>query len=161
VPSRAARQVATYKEKSEAVKKKVKKALFTQPRCWSGGHRDGHPADLRDPQFETCSRALAPICRLHADVINLSRFVRPMAFTCRRRCGAFWVFFYFKKRSRKMRHFLDRMALKMPSSVPSSTRRNRALCAYALHHVCRRRAAGEALESVAGACGNIVFEMPC
>ncbi len=43
-------KIATYKEKTEAMKKKVKKALFYPGRGAGGrGHRHDHPADLRDP----------------------------------------------------------------------------------------------------------------
>jgi type IV pilus assembly protein PilC len=73
--------------------------------------------------------------------------------------GAIWVFFYFHKRSRKMRQFLDRMALKFPIIGPIL---NKAAIARYARTLSTMFAAGvplvEALESVAGACGNIVFE---
>jgi type IV pilus assembly protein PilC len=155
-------KVATYKEKSEAVKKKVKKALF-------------YPAAVLVvavivtvillifviPQFEDLFKGFgADLPAFTQMVINLSRFVQAngiyMAVVV---AGAFWVFFYFKKRSRKMRHFLDRMALKMPIIGPIL---NKAAIARYARTLSTMFAAGvplvEALESVAGACGNIVFE---
>ncbi|MCK7580232.1 MAG: type II secretion system F family protein [Chromatiales bacterium] len=43
-------KIATYKEKTEALKKKIKKALFYPAAVHGGGgHRHRHPADLRDP----------------------------------------------------------------------------------------------------------------
>jgi type IV pilus assembly protein PilC len=70
-----------------------------------------------------------------------------------------WTFFYFKKRSRKMRHFLDRMVLKLPIIGPIL---NKAAIARYARTLSTMFAAGvplvEALESVAGACGNILYE---
>jgi type IV pilus assembly protein PilC len=155
-------KVATYKEKSEAVKKKVKKALF-------------YPAAVLVvaiivtvillvfviPQFEDLFKGFgADLPAFTQMVINLSRFVQNEGiFLAIVVAAAFWVFFYFKKRSRKMRHFLDRMALKMPVIGPIL---NKAAIARYARTLSTMFAAGvplvEALESVAGACGNIVFE---
>ncbi len=155
-------KVATYKEKSEAVKKKVKKALF-------------YPAAVLVvavivtvillvfviPQFEDLFKGFgADLPAFTQMVINLSRFVQDEGiFLAIVVAAAFWVFFYFKKRSRKMRHFLDRMALKMPVIGPIL---NKAAIARYARTLSTMFAAGvplvEALESVAGACGNIVFE---
>jgi type IV pilus assembly protein PilC len=155
-------KVATYKEKSEAVKKKVKKALF-------------YPAAVLVvavivtvillvfviPQFEELFKGFgADLPAFTQMVINLSRFVQNEGlFLAILLVAAFWVFFYFKKRSRKMRHFLDRMSLKMPIIGPIL---NKASIARYARTLSTMFAAGvplvEALESVAGACGNIVFE---
>ena len=155
-------KVATYKEKSEAVKKKVKKALF-------------YPAAVLVvavivtvillvfviPQFEDLFKGFgADLPAFTQMVINLSRFVQHEGiFLAIVVAAAFWVFFYFKKRSRKMRQFLDRMALKMPIIGPILNKT--AIARYA-RTLSTMFAAGvplvEALESVAGACGNIVFE---
>src|SRR5207244_1027499 len=68
-------------------------------------------------------------------------------------------FFYFKKRSRKMREFLDRVQLKIPIVGPILVKS--AIARYA-RTLSTMFAAGvplvEALESVAGATGNIVYE---
>jgi type IV pilus assembly protein PilC len=155
-------KVATYKEKSEAIKKKVKKALF-------------YPAAVLVvavivtvillvfviPQFEDLFKGFgADLPAFTQMVINLSRFVQSEGiFIAIVVAAAFWVFFYFKKRSRKMRHFIDRMALKMPVIGPIL---NKAAIARYARTLSTMFAAGvplvEALESVAGACGNIVFE---
>jgi type IV pilus assembly protein PilC len=73
--------------------------------------------------------------------------------------GAIFTFFYFKKRSKPMREFLDRTALKLPIVGPIIYKGAIARFARTLSTMF---AAGvplvEALESVAGATGNIVFE---
>jgi type IV pilus assembly protein PilC len=70
------------------------------------------------------------------------------------------TFFYFKKRSRAMRHFLDRTALKLPIVGPILQKASIARYARTLSTMF---SAGvplvEALESVAGATGNIVYEV--
>src|SRR5580692_9739665 len=155
-------KVATYKEKSEAVKKKVKKALF-------------YPAAVLVvavivtvillifviPQFEDLFKGFgADLPAFTQMVIVLSRFVQSNGIYLAVVIGAaFWLFFYFHKRSRKMRQFLDRMALKLPIIGPIL---NKAAIARYARTLSTMFAAGvplvEALESVAGACGNIVFE---
>jgi type IV pilus assembly protein PilC len=73
--------------------------------------------------------------------------------------GVVWVFFYFKKRSRAMREFLDRVALKVPVIGPIL---NKAAIARYARTLSTMFSAGvplvEALDSVAGATGNIVYE---
>ena len=73
--------------------------------------------------------------------------------------GTFWTFFYFKKRSRVMREFLDRLTLKAPVIGPIMVKA--AIARYA-RTLSTMFSAGvplvEALESVAGATGNIVYE---
>src|ERR1700685_3885305 len=155
-------KVATYKEKSEAIKKKVKKALF-------------YPAAVLVvavivtiillvfviPQFEDLFKGFgADLPAFTQMVINLSKFVQANGLYSEILIGmAFWVFFYFHKRSRKMRQFLDRMALKFPIIGPILNKA--AIARYARTLSTMIAAAvplAEALESVAGACGNIVFE---
>jgi type IV pilus assembly protein PilC len=155
-------KVATYKEKSEAIKKKVKKALF-------------YPAAVLVvavivtvilllfviPQFEELFKGFgADLPAFTQLVINLSRFVQNEGFFLLIIVvGAGWTFFYFKKRSRKMRQFLDRLSLKFPIIGPIL---NKAAIARYARTLSTMFAAGvplvEALESVAGACGNIVYE---
>jgi len=155
-------KVATYKEKSEAVKKKVKKALF-------------YPAAVLVvavivtvillvfviPQFEDLFKGFgADLPAFTQMVINLSRFVQSEGIFIAIVLGALgWTFFYFKKRSRKMRQFLDRVILKFPIVGPILYKA--AIARYA-RTLSTMFAAGvplvEALESVSGACGNIVFE---
>jgi type IV pilus assembly protein PilC len=73
--------------------------------------------------------------------------------------GGIGAFFYFKKRSRAMRHWIDRTMLKIP--VVGPILQKAAIARYS-RTLSTMFAAGvplvEALESVAGACGNIVYE---
>jgi type IV pilus assembly protein PilC len=93
-------------------------------------------------------------------VIDLSVFVRTNGLILAVAIGAaIGTFFYFKKRSRAMRHFLDRMSLRAPIIGPILQKA--AVARYA-RTLSTMFAAGvplvEALESVAGATGNIVYE---
>src|ERR1700756_101739 len=107
-------KVATYKEKTEALKKKVKKALF-------------YPAAVLVvavlvtiillvfviPQFEALYKGFgANLPAFTQFVIHISQIVQHDGFFIAMVVGgAVWVFFYFKKRSRAMREFLDRMII--------------------------------------------------
>jgi len=155
-------KVATYKEKSEAVKKKVKKALF-------------YPAAVLVvalivtvillifviPQFEELFKGFgADLPAFTQMVINLSKFVqRNGLYLGVVVAGAVYAFIYFHKRSRRMRQLLDRISLKLPIIGPIL---NKAAIARYARTLSTMFAAGvplvEALESVAGACGNIVYE---
>src|SRR6185295_4068669 len=93
-------------------------------------------------------------------VIDLSKFVQAQGiFILIVAGGAGYAFIYFKKRSKKMREFLDRVALKLPIIGPIL---NKAAIARYARTLSTMFAAGvslvEALESVAGATGNIVYE---
>jgi type IV pilus assembly protein PilC len=93
-------------------------------------------------------------------VINLSVLVRTKGIFLAIFLGAAgYTFFYFKKRSRKMRENLDRLALKLPIIGPIL---NKAAIARFARTLSTMFAAGvplvEAMESVAGATGNIVYE---
>jgi type IV pilus assembly protein PilC len=155
-------KIATYKEKTEALKKKIKKALF-------------YPAAVMVvavivtiilllfviPQFEALFKDFgADLPAFTQFVIGLSRWLQEnwyMFFGIIG--GAIFTFFYFKKRSKPMREFLDRTALKLPIVGPIIYKGAIARFARTLSTMF---AAGvplvEALESVAGATGNIVFE---
>jgi type IV pilus assembly protein PilC len=94
-------------------------------------------------------------------VIELSVFVRAKGVYIAVMIGAaIGSFLYFQKRSRAMRHFLDRLSLKMPIIGPILQKA--AIARYA-RTLATMFAAGvplvEALESVAGATGNIVYEI--
>jgi type IV pilus assembly protein PilC len=155
-------KVATYKEKTEALKKKIKKALF-------------YPAAVLAvavivtiillifviPQFESLFKGFgADLPAFTQMVIDLSRFVQAQGWWMALIAGAGgYTFFYFKKRSRPMRQFLDRMLLKAPVIGPIMVKA--AIARYA-RTLSTMFAAGvplvEALTSVAGATGNIVYE---
>jgi type IV pilus assembly protein PilC len=155
-------KVATYKEKTEALKKKIKKALF-------------YPAAVLAvavivtiillifviPQFESLFKGFgADLPAFTQMVINLSKFVQAQGWWMAVLVGiGGYVFFYFKKRSRPMRRALDRMLLKAPVVGPIMVKASIARYSRTLATMF---AAGvplvEALTSVAGATGNIVYE---
>ncbi len=155
-------KIATYKEKSEALKKKVKKALF-------------YPAAVLVvavvvtvillifviPQFEKLFEGFgAELPAFTQMVIGASRFLQNQGiFVGMVVAASIYAFMYFKKRSKKMREVLDRMSLKLPVIGPILTKS--AIARYA-RTLSTMFAAGvplvEALESVAGATGNIVYE---
>src|SRR6186713_918229 len=155
-------KIATYKEKTEALKKKIKKALF-------------YPAAVLAvavivtiillifviPQFESLFKGFgADLPAFTQMVINMSKFVQEKGVFLAVVVGAIgYTFFYFKKRSRPMRRFLDRALLKAPIVGPIIVKA--AIARYA-RTLSTMFAAGvplvEALTSVAGATGNIVYE---
>src|SRR5690349_19215664 len=155
-------KIATYKEKTEALKKKVKKALF-------------YPAAVLVvavivtcillifviPQFESLFKGFgADLPAFTQMVINLSKFVQSQGIYIGIVAGGgVYAFTYFKKRSKAMREFLDRASLKLPIIGPIL---NKAAIARYARTLSTMFAAGvplvEALESVAGATGNIVYE---
>jgi type IV pilus assembly protein PilC len=155
-------KIATYKEKTEALKKKVKKALF-------------YPAAVMAvaivvtvilllfviPQFESLFKGFgADLPAFTQFVIDMSRWLQDnWYFLFGVLAGAGYLFVYFKKRSKAMREWLDRAMLKLPIIGPILYKSAIARFARTLATMF---AAGvplvEALESVAGATGNIVFE---
>jgi type IV pilus assembly protein PilC len=155
-------KIATYKEKTEALKKKVKKALF-------------YPAAVLAvavivtiillvfviPQFESLYKGFgADLPAFTQFVIHVSNVVQHDGFYMAVGFGlAVWTFIYFKKRSKAMREFLDRVALKLPIIGPIL---NKSAIARYARTLSTMFAAGvplvEALDSVAGATGNIVYE---
>ncbi len=156
-------KIATYKEKTEALKKKIKKALT-------------YPAAVLVVAFVVTTILLIFVIPAFEDlfkgfgadlptftrmVIDLSVFVREKGWYIAILMGAgVGTFFYFKKRSRAMRHWLDRMTLKIP--VIGSILQKASIARYA-RTLSTMFAAGvplvEALDSVAGATGNIVYEV--
>ena len=155
-------KIATYKEKTEAIKKKIKKALT-------------YPAAVLVvafvvttillifviPSFEDLFKGFgADLPTFTRMVIDLSAFVRTQGVILVGLIGAaIGAFIYFKKRSRAFRHFIDRMMLKTPVIGPILQKASIARYARTLSTMF---AAGvplvEAMESVAGATGNIVYE---
>ncbi len=155
-------KIATYKEKTEALKKKIKKALF-------------YPAAVLVvavivtlillifviPQFESLFKGFgADLPAFTQMVIGMSRFVQDQGWWLAMIVGgAVYAFGYFRKRSRAMREAIDRMSLKMPIVGPILVKA--AIARYA-RTLSTMFSAGvplvEALDSVAGATGNIVYE---
>jgi type IV pilus assembly protein PilC len=155
-------KIATYKEKTEALKKKIKKALF-------------YPAAVLAvavvvscillifviPQFESLFKGFgADLPAFTQMVVNLSRFMQHQGWIpLLVGGGTIYGFLYFHKRSRNMRRVLDRMMLKFPIIGPILTK---AAIARFSRTLSTMFAAGvplvEAMQSVAGATGNIVYE---
>ena len=155
-------KIATYKEKTEAHEEEGQEG----PLLSRGGvsrplHRDRHPADFRDPAFRELFKGFgADLPAFTQFVINLSLLVQHQGiYLAVVFGGGVYAFIYFKKRSRKMRELLDRISLKFPIIGPII---NKAAIARYARTLSTMFAAGvplvEALESVAGACGNIVYE---
>jgi type IV pilus assembly protein PilC len=154
--------VATYKERTEGIKKKIKKALF-------------YPAAVLAvavivtlilllfviPQFESLFQGFgADLPAFTRMVIDLSKFVQEQGWWMGLLFAGGVVFFlHMKKRSAALRHFLDRASLKIPIVGPILVKA--AIARYA-RTLSTMFSAGvplvEAMESVAGATGNIVYE---
>ncbi|MFQ5635308.1 MAG: type II secretion system F family protein [Gammaproteobacteria bacterium] len=155
-------KIATYKEKTEAIKKKIKKALT-------------YPAAVLIvavvvttillifviPEFESLFQGFgADLPAFTRMVINLSEFMRDKGWAVLIVAViAISAYLYAYKRSRKLRETQDRMLLKAPVVGPILVKAAIARFARTLSTMF---AAGvplvEALQSVAGATGNIVFE---
>jgi type IV pilus assembly protein PilC len=155
-------KIATYKEKTEALKKKIKKALF-------------YPAAVLVvavivtvillifviPQFESLFKGFgADLPAFTQMVVNMSRFMQHQGWMLGIVVGgAIFAFLYFYKRSRNMRRGMDRALLKFPVIGPILIKAAIARFARTLSTMF---AAGvplvEAMQSVAGATGNIVYE---
>ena len=154
-------KIATYKEKTEALKGKIKKALF-------------YPMAVVVvafvitailliyviPQFEDLFAGFgADLPAFTQFVVELSNGFREWWWAIFGGIGlAGYLFLYFKKRSRKFNQVLDRITLKIP--VIGSIINKAAIARYA-RTLATMFAAGvplvEAMESVAGATGNIVY----
>lgn len=155
-------KIATYKEKTEAIKKKIKKALF-------------YPAAVVVvaivvttvlliyviPQFEDLFQGFgADLPAFTRMIIDLSNFVQTKGWLILVGAVASVLgFLHIKKRYRSVQHFIDRVILKVPVIGPILQKS--AIARYA-RTLATTFAAGvplvEALDSVAGATGNIVYE---
>lgn len=156
-------KIATYKEKTEAIKKKIKKALT-------------YPAAVVVvamivttillifviPEFENLFQGFgADLPSFTRMIIDLSQFVREEGiWLALGLFGAVSGYLYTYKRSKKMRMVQDRVMLKLPVLGPILEKSAIARFARTLATMF---AAGvplvEGLESVAGATGNIVYEI--
>ncbi|ASF45538.1 type II secretion system F family protein [Methylovulum psychrotolerans] len=154
-------KVATYKEKSESMKKKIKKALtypiavlvvaflvtailllFVVP--------------VFEDLFKSFGADLPAFTRM---VIDMSAWLQAWWYVVLGiLLGAYYTFDFFKKRSKAFNHFLDRMLLQVPvvgliinkSAIARFARTLSTMSAAGLPLV-------EALVSVAGSCGNIIY----
>ena len=154
-------KIATYKEKTESLKAKIKKALT-------------YPAavivvavivtailllfvvPVFEDLFQNFGADLPAFTRF---VIDLSEWLQewwPIILGIF--VGIVFTFNYFKKRSRKFNHFLDKMFLKIPAIGAIL---HKAAIARFARTLSTMSAAGvplvEALSSVAGATGNIIY----
>ncbi|MCP4387759.1 MAG: type II secretion system F family protein [Gammaproteobacteria bacterium] len=154
-------KLATYKEKVEALKAKVKKALF-------------YPIAVLVvafivtvillvfvvPQFQELFDSFgADLPALTKMVINLSEFMQAWWWVIAGGiAGSVYAIIRIKKTSPKMQEAFDRIALKAPVVGEITTKSAIARFSRTLETM---SAAGvplvEAMESVAGACGNIIY----
>ncbi|MCC6302999.1 MAG: type II secretion system F family protein [Gammaproteobacteria bacterium] len=154
-------KIATYKEKTEAMKSKIKKAMF-------------YPVAVIVvafivttilllfviPQFqEMFSNFGADLPAMTMFVVNLSKLFQNWWWAIFGGIGgAIYAFIETKKRSRKFRHMLDRLVLKLP--IFGSLLTKAAIARFA-RTLSTMFAAGvplvEAMGTVAGASGNIVY----
>jgi type IV pilus assembly protein PilC len=154
-------KIATYKEKTESMKKKIKKAL-TYPisvvvvafvvtavlLIWV--------VPVFEGLFQSFGADLPAFTKM---VINMSEWMQEYWWIL---IGTIvitgYTFSYFKKRSRPFNHFLDRTLLKLP--IVGLILNKSAIARFA-RTLSTMSAAGvplvDALESVAGACGNIIY----
>jgi len=154
-------KIATYKEKTEAIKKKIKKAL-TYPLTVLGIAVVVTAVLLIYviPQFEELFKGFgAELPAFTQMVVNMSHWLIESGYQLLIIIGAIiatWI--YFHKRSLKFRQWIDRTMLKMPVVGDILVKASIARFARTLSTMFT---AGvplfEALESVAGATGNIVY----
>ncbi|MDO9105159.1 MAG: type II secretion system F family protein [Methylovulum sp.] len=154
-------KIATYKEKTESMKKKIKKALtypiavvvvafivtailllFVVP--------------VFEDLFKSFGADLPSFTRM---VVNMSKWLQQWWWIVIGCVLAFYyTFSFFKKRSRPFNHFLDKVLLQLP--VVGLIINKSAIARFA-RTLSTMSAAGvplvEALQSVAGACGNIIY----
>lgn len=155
-------KIATYKEKTERIKKKVKKALvYPAAVVVVAFIVTGIMLYFVVPQFQSLFEGFgADLPAFTKMVVSLSEFVQEYWWLMLVSIiGTVAAFIFFKKRSLKMRRALDRIGLKFPvvgdilykSSVARFARTLSTMFAAGVPLV-------EALTSVAKASGNIVFE---
>ena len=154
-------KIATYKEKTESMKKKIKKALT-------------YPIAVIVVAFVVTAILLIFVVPVFedlfksfgADLPSFTKMVISMSEWMQEYwwivigivVGCVYTFGYFKKRSRPFCHFLDKTFLKVPvvglimhkSSIARFARTLSTMSAAGVPLV-------DALESVAGACGNIIY----
>jgi type IV pilus assembly protein PilC len=153
--------VATYKERTEAIKKKIKKALF-------------YPMMVLAVVFMVCLIMLLFVVPVFAKTFQDAGAQLPaptqMLVTASEFMQSYWwvvigvvggsiaALVIAKKRSLKFAHFLDRMSLKMP--VMGNIVRNSAIARFARTLGVTFRAGVplvEALDAVSGATGSVVY----
>jgi type IV pilus assembly protein PilC len=154
-------KIATYKEKTESMKKKIKKALT-------------YPVAVIVVAFIVTTILLIFVVPVFSDmfksfgadlpaftkmVVSMSEWMQSWWYiVVGIVVGSIYVFGYFQKRSKAFNHFLDKTLLKLP--IVGLILNKSAVARFA-RTLATMSAAGvplvEALESVAGACGNIIY----
>ena len=155
-------RLATYKEKTLAVKAKIKSAMF-------------YPVSIIVVAFIVTAVIMIFVVPAFKDLFDSFGADLPMPTLVVMAMsdffvkywwaifgsigGGVWFFFYTWKRSRKMQHFMDRLMLRLPVFGPVLEKGILARWARTLSTMF---AAGvplvEALDSVGGASGNVIFE---
>ena len=158
-------KLATYKEKTEALKAKVKKALFYPIAVLAVAFIvSAILLVFVVPQFEELFDSFgADLPALTMFVIRLSEFMQEWWYVIVGViAGSIYLFLRIKKTSPKLQEAVDRMALKAPVVGEIAIKSAIARFARTLETM---SAAGvplvEAMESVAGATGNIIYERAC
>jgi len=156
-------KIATYKEKTEAIKKKIKKALFYPAAvCVVAVIVTTILLIFVIPEFESLFQGFgADLPGFTRMVIDLSQFVRSQGIWLALGLGAaVSSYIYAYKRSRKLRMAQDKVMLKLP--IIGSILEKSCIARFA-RTLSTMFAAGvplvEGLQSVAGATGNIVYEV--
>jgi len=154
-------KIATYKEKTESIKKKIKKAL-TYPIAVIVVAFIVTAILLLFvvPVFEELFQSFgADLPAFTKFVIGLSEWMQEWWWVLFGGIGiAVYTFTYFHKRSHKFCHFLDKTFLKIP--IIGMILHKSAIARFS-RTLATMSAAGvpliDALESVSGACGNIIY----
>jgi type IV pilus assembly protein PilC len=154
-------KVATYKEKTEAIKGKIKKALFYPTAVIVVAFMiTAILMIFVIPEFEKLFAGFgADLPAVTKFVINLSKIFQEWWWAIFGSIGlAIYGLLQAKKRSKKFQVFLDKFLLKVPIIGPIL---NKAAIARYARTLATMFAAGvplvEAMESVAGAVGNVVY----
>jgi type IV pilus assembly protein PilC len=156
-------KIATYKEKTEAIKKKIKKAMMYPMAVLAIAFIVTNILLIFViPEFESLFAGFgADLPSFTRMVIDLSDFVRTKGWMVAIAIvGSISGYIYAHKRSKKIRTIQDRVILKLPIIGPIMEKSCIARFARTLSTMF---AAGvplvEGLGSVSGACGNIVYEI--
>ncbi|MEJ2567233.1 MAG: type II secretion system F family protein [Gammaproteobacteria bacterium] len=154
-------KIALYKEKVEAIKGKIKKAMFYPTAVIIAAFIvSAILLYFVVPQFQQLFSSFgADLPALTLMVINMSKFTQAYWWAMLLGIGGgAYAFLEAKKRSPKFNHFLDRLTLQFPIIGPLV---NKAAIARYARTLSTMFAAGvplvEAMTTVAGAAGNIIY----
>lgn len=155
-------EIANYKEKSESLKKKIKKAMFYPVAVLIvAGIVTGILLIFVVPQFEALFAGMGgDLPAFTRMIVNASEFMQKYWWVAVLGIGAtVYTFAQAKKRSKKFSEFLDRFMLKAPVFGDIVVKAATARFARTLSTMSK---AGvplvDAMDSVAGTAGNSVFE---